>query len=45
MNKLSIIFSLLLAFFSVSSTHSQGVNFSDLQLNIGIFTGVKEDAL
>ena len=45
MNKLSIIFSLLVAFFSVSSTHSQGVNFSDLQLNIGIFTGVMEDAL
>jgi hypothetical protein len=45
MNKLSIVFSLLVAFSSVSSTYSQDVNFSDLQLNIGIFTGVMEDAL
>ena len=45
MNKLSVVFSLLVAFSSASSTHSQDVNFSDLQVNIGIFTGVMEDAL
>lgn len=45
MNKLSVVFSLIVAFPSASSTHSQDVNFSDLQVNIDIFTGVMEDAL